>query len=118
MKTATNQERLAELFESDPRRDSAIGKSLGVSKQTVSAWRCGTRSPKKPTLIKIAEEYNVSIEWLMGFDVERTGYNRAAFLPDIEVFRKIILGMEPDDYETVMRIFEKTERRMKEMGRW
>lgn len=71
MKVATNQERLNELFDSDPRNDTAIAESLNVSKQTISAWRKGIRSPKKPMLIRIAEIYNVSIEWLMGFDVGR-----------------------------------------------
>lgn len=71
MKVATNQERLNELFDSDPRNDTAIAESLNVSKQTISAWRKGIRSPKKPMLIRIAETYNVSIEWLMGFDVGR-----------------------------------------------
>ena len=73
MKVATNQERLVELFDSDPRNDAAIADSLGVSRQTISMWRHGTRSPKKSVLIQIAKEFNVSIEWLMGFDVEKTG---------------------------------------------
>ena len=71
MKVATNQERLIELFDADPRNDSAIAADLGVSKQTISAWRNGTRSPKKPMLIEICRKFNVSIEWLMGFDVEK-----------------------------------------------
>lgn len=118
MKIATNQERLIELFDSDPRTDTAIAKELGVSKQTISAWRNGTRSPKKPMLIKIVETYHVSIEWLMGFDVEKTGDSRMAFLSDMDVFRKIILGMDPDDYRIVMNIFEKTERNLKARGKW
>ena len=73
MKVATNQERLNELFDADPRNDTAIAEALGVSKQTVSMWRHGTRSPKKSVLIKISELYDVSIEWLMGFDVEKAG---------------------------------------------
>ena len=46
MKVTTNQERLNELFDNDPRNDTAIADALGVSKQTVSMWRHGTRSPK------------------------------------------------------------------------
>jgi len=38
-KTATIVERLNELFNADPRNDSAIAASLGVSKQTVSACK-------------------------------------------------------------------------------
>lgn len=69
MKVSTSTERINELFDSDPRNDTTIATILDVSKQTISAWRKGTRSPKKPMLIRISEEFNVSIEWLMGFDV-------------------------------------------------
>lgn len=71
MKITTNQERLIELFDSDLRSDSAIASELNVSKQAISAWRKGIRSPKKSVLINIARMYNVSIEWLMGFDVPK-----------------------------------------------
>ena len=54
MKIATSQERLIQLFDSDPRNDTAIADALGVSKQTVSMWRHGTRSPKKSVLIHIS----------------------------------------------------------------
>ena len=68
MKVATNQERLNELFDSDPRSDTAIAEALGVSKQALSAWKTGTRSPGKKMLFKISETFNVSLEWLMGYD--------------------------------------------------
>ena len=68
-KVATNQERLNELFDADPRNDVAIAHSLGVSKQTISAWRNGTRSPKRSMVAKIAEYYNCSVEWLFGWDM-------------------------------------------------
>ena len=72
MKVATSIERLNDLFDSDSRSDTAIAADLHVSKQTLSAWRKGRRSPKKSVLIKIAELYNVSIEWILGFDVEKS----------------------------------------------
>ena len=72
-KVATNQERLNELFDADPRTDLAIAADLHVSRQTISAWRNGSRSPKKQMLIQIAEKFNVSIIWLMGYDVQNGG---------------------------------------------
>ena len=71
MKVATNQERLNELFDADPRNDTAIADMLGVSKQAISAWRTGTRSPGKKMLFKISETFNVGIEWLMGYDTPK-----------------------------------------------
>ena len=116
MKIATSTERLNELFESDPRSNAAIGDILNVSRQAVSAWRQGVRSPNKNVLIKIAEMYNVNLELLMGFDVDRNAEQHSMVIPDSGLFRKIIMAMEPEDYRTVMSIFEKTEIKMRERG--
>lgn len=115
MKTATNQDRLNELFDADPRTDSAIAAELGVSKQTISAWRSGFRSPKKPMLIRISELYHVSIEWLMGFDADRFS-GSPIVIPDSDKFRKVMEYMSPDDYRTVMEAYDRTYNKMKEMG--
>ena len=117
MKVATSTERLNELFNSDARNDSSIARALGVSRQSISSWRTGVRSPKKPMLIKIAEAYNVNIEWLMGFDVERNGHDiRMIAIPDSDVFKKLLIHMDRDDYKTIMEILERTELKMKEKG--
>lgn len=122
MKVATNQERLIELFDADPRNDSAIAADLGVSKQTISAWRNGTRSPKKPMLIEICRKFNVSIEWLMGFDVEKSPSGGRGVVerkipivvPDNERFVRLIHYMPVEEYQMVMEAFERAEKRMKE----
>lgn len=116
MKVATSQERLNELFDSDSRNDSAIADELGVSKQAISAWRSGSRSPKKPMLVKICELYHVSIEWLMGFDVDRSSSGSPVVIPDTDMFRKIMEYMSADDYAIVMDAFTRTYNKMKEKG--
>ena len=118
MKVATNQERLNELFDADPRSDTAIAADLGVSKQAISMWRNGTRSPKKSVLVQISKAYNVSIEWLMGFDVEKnaSSIHSPLVIPDTERFKQLVSYMSQDDYLTMMSIFERTYEKMKEMG--
>ena len=116
MKVATNQERLNELFDSDSRNDSSIAAELGVSKQTISAWRSGFRSPKKTMLDKISDLYHVSIEWLMGYDVDQSSAGVAVVIPDNEMFRKILKYMTSDDYNLVMEAFDRTYKRMKKLG--
>lgn len=117
MKVATCQERLNELFDSDPRSDTAIAKALGVSKQTVSMWRNGSRSPKKSALLKIAEIYNVSIEWLMGFDVERSGEMKIPSLfDDRQLFLKYMQAMPTEDYKAFIDILRRAEQKLKEQG--
>lgn len=117
MKVSNSVERLNELFDSDARNDTSIAKALGVSKQSVCSWRAGKRSPKKPMLIKISEMFNVSIEWLMGFDVDRNGIsNKPIFLPDSGKFTKMTSYMTQEDYETVVKAFERAYKKMQELG--
>lgn len=63
--------RFCELLASSPLSDTEIALQLGVSKQTVSAWKTGSRSPKMPTIMHIASMFGVSESWLMGYAVER-----------------------------------------------
>lgn len=87
VKVATSVERLNELFDADPQNDTAIAEKLNVSKQTISSWRTGRRSPKKSVLIKISDMYGVSIEWLMGFDVEKMQHIKTDY--DAELKKRI-----------------------------
>lgn len=59
--------RFNEISSRHPGNDTSLGAALGVSKQTISAWRTGTRSPKKPHIVAIADYFNVSIPYLMGW---------------------------------------------------
>ena len=115
MKIATSTERINELLNSDSRSDTAIARDLGVSKQAVSAWRTGIRSPKKSILIKISETYHVSIEWLMGFDVDKDA-NRTHPAFDSSKVMQIIIRMKPDDYQMVWEAIDRTYKRLKENG--
>ena len=70
-KVTTFRERFAELCESNPANYIALANALHVSKQTISAWKIGTRSPRQPLIIDIANYFRVSVSWLMGFDVKK-----------------------------------------------
>ena len=81
-KVTTFKERLNDICESSDKLDIDIARDLHVSKQTLSAWKIGTRSPREPMIITIAEYFHVSVDWLMGFDVPMR--------PDNEVFAQAI----------------------------
>lgn len=68
-KIASFENRIGELLDSTSGTDSDKAKLLGVSRQTISAWRTGARSPRQPMIEHIASVFKVSIQWLMGFDV-------------------------------------------------
>lgn len=45
-----------------------LGEALGVVNQTISFWETGSREPDLDTLVKIAQYFNVSIGYLLGFE--------------------------------------------------
>lgn len=62
-------DRFAELIGTKSYAD--VGKELDISKATVCAYVKGTREPKTPVLKNIARTYNVSPNWLLGYDVPK-----------------------------------------------
>lgn len=114
-KVATFQERFSQLVEESGKSLVKLSKELHMSNQALSTWKTGQRSPKEPTIIAVADYFNVNVQWLMGFDVVKKA-NRHIIISDSDLFRKIIMSMEPTDYETVMKIFEKTELAMRMRG--
>ena len=119
-KICTFQDRFVELCENKTMSDTALAKALHVSKQTISAWKIGTRSPKIPTVIAISDYFKVNIAWLNGFDVEKerksdeTARVIPIVVPDSERFVKLVKYMPEDDYQYVMHAFERAEKRLKE----
>ena len=48
-----------------------LAEKLGMSKQTISAYTTGTRSPKRPVVYVMAEILHVNPLWLLGYDVSK-----------------------------------------------
>lgn len=67
-KVSTFQQRFKELCDSKSTTDTALADKLGVSKQTISSWKSGYRSPKRPMVESIARVFGVNADWLMGYD--------------------------------------------------
>lgn len=103
--TADFRHRLIELLSSYEGSDAELAKKMGVSKQTISAWRSGTRSPKRPTIESLARYFNVNTAWLMGLDVDRA----AAGQENGEA-----LGMLDEDTRTLATGFEKMPQEQKQ----
>lgn len=43
-----------------------LGEMLGVCNQSVSFWENGQREPDLDTLVKIAQYFNVTVDYLLG----------------------------------------------------
>lgn len=59
-------ERLAELRESRGLNQKELSSILGVSKNSISKYENDRSTPDDETKIKIAEYFNVSLDYLMG----------------------------------------------------
>ena len=119
LKVATFKERFNELCENNPQNASRIADDLRVSRQTVSAWRSGYRSPKEPTIIAIAKHFHVTVPWLMGFDVDKyeTVEKHTHFvIQNMEQFGHLMQYMTQDEYDFVVAAFDKARERMREKG--
>lgn len=77
LKVSTFKDRFTSLFEESDKTITELSKDLHVSNQTISAWKTGTRSPKEPTIIAIADHFHVNVQWLMGFDVDKEQSTRS-----------------------------------------
>lgn len=104
----TFKERLTELCYGSGQTDSELAKVLGISKQTLSAWKCGTRSPKGPTIETIARHFEVPVDWLMGFDVPRVAaeYEKEKPTPEDELDSELISLLSDLSPEETVRVVD------------
>ncbi len=59
-------ERVKELRQQFGLQQGQLGERVGVTGQTVSLWERGLRYPTRETLSKLADHFNVHIEYLTG----------------------------------------------------
>lgn len=69
--------RIRELRKAKNLTQGDLAKMLNTTTSNVSGWECGKWQPDNDTLIKLAEIYNVSIDYLLGRE-EITEEERAA----------------------------------------
>lgn len=58
-------ERLFELIETAGTTPSAVTKELGISISSFTDWKKGKGKPSIETLIKLADYFDVSLDWLV-----------------------------------------------------
>jgi phage repressor protein C with HTH and peptisase S24 domain len=94
---------------------TAIAKILGIKQTAVSAWEGGRNEPTTPTLLKIANTYGVSADWLLTGQgpmlreerFEAAPVRRATMDPDADPPRLLpgpmYESLDPDRYCQVRR---------------
>ena len=68
-------ERLRELRKRDGSTQKEFGEKVGCTMASISAYENGSKVPPTPTLIKMAETCDCSIDWLFGLRDDSTAGN-------------------------------------------
>lgn len=68
-------DRLKELREEKEMTQEELGKLLNVSRQTISGYEAGAIEPSISNLIKLANIFNISLDYLLGRTKERYNLN-------------------------------------------
>ena len=70
-------QRLQELREDKHLRQADLAKAIGVSLPSIKAYEQGRSSPSDEVKVKIAEFFDVSLDYLLGLIDERVSFRRA-----------------------------------------
>lgn len=65
------QENLKRLMSSRNFSMKALSDEVGITSATISRYLSGNRTPDLQQIIKIAEYFNVSIDWLLGINGDK-----------------------------------------------
>ncbi|WP_456363853.1 helix-turn-helix domain-containing protein [Priestia aryabhattai] len=86
----------------------ALSEKLGVHKATVSNWLSGHRVPEMLTLIKIAEELNTSVDYLIGKTDNHLPKSNSIDLRKVFEYKNLEFDgqmLTDDERETINQVF-------------
>lgn len=103
--------RLKELRNKKSITQVELGKAIGLSKQTISTYELGTREPDNETLLKLANFFNVSLDYLLGRTDNPEGLTdeekqRHIELDEVLSHKKILFYGEPLSLEEKQAIVD------------
>lgn len=84
MKVSNSKERIKELLDFYNINQTEFSKRTGVQKSALSNYLNGDRSPRQDQISKIADAFNVSASWLMGYDVSMSPSPAASADPSLD----------------------------------
>lgn len=84
------ENRIRDLREDRDMRQSDLARATGIDQRTISNYETGKTSPDTYALIKLADFFNVSIDYLVG----RTKYDLSTDKKRVEVITKIQQQLE------------------------
>ncbi len=114
--------RLKELRNKKSITQEELGKTIGLSKQTISTYELGTREPDNDTLLKLADFFAVSLDYLLGRTDNPEGLTEEEEQKHIELdevlsHKKILFYGEPlslEEKEAVVNVLKIIKQKDKE----
>lgn len=114
-------ERLKQIRIEKGKVQSEISEMLGINKSTYSQYENGKRTPKPETLQKIADFYSVTVDYLLGSDMDKidliiqkvkelTDSNKLGW----ETYENYFAFSNPQDYQELYAILEHYNENIKE----
>ena len=101
------KDRLKELREEFRVSRKELAKYLGQSYQSIAKYEAGTRKPDYNTLLRIANYFNVSIEYLLGeTDDRRIRKNADEIKQRMEDYFYRILQLPEEEINNMLEIIE------------
>lgn len=97
------QENLKRLMSSRGFSMKAFGDEVGITTATISRYLSGNRTPDLLQIIKIAEYFNVSIDWLLGINGDKFD----VMPKEIQEIAQLYTVATPDDRRVVQAVLHK-----------
>lgn len=96
--------RYKECRESKGLSQKYVALAIGVKPPQISKWEAGTSSPSRENCIKLAELYNVSVDYLLGLVDDPQGEKEPAATtpPQIAVMLRAMEKMTPEQQKTMI----------------
>lgn len=90
---------------------SELAKKIGLSKQAVSTYMTGIRSPKLPVIQALSNALNVNEAWLLGYDVpkEKGVFDTFIAAKDIPDYIKSVVKSDEELYKFLTTFYSRDE---------
>lgn len=83
-KTWLRVDHLQDLRRRDNLSQEDLALTLGISQQHVSKWEAGNNDPSAEMLIRLAQTFSVSVDFLLGLAEHSNGVSEARKSPDLK----------------------------------
>lgn len=102
MRVSSFGARLIEILKIRDMSAADLSRRTGISEAVISQYKSGKYEPKQDRLEMFAQFFNVSIEWLMGYDVPVGEFNGDPQVGRVEEFINLFMQLSTDQQDMII----------------